>query len=188
MSASRRLAPPAPSPVADDSPAERLVGAAIPALALESTGGRVDLADLAAGLLVLFVYPHATGLPDSPVPGWDLIPGARGCTAQACAFRDHHERLRNLGAEVAGLSVQAVEQQRRFASRVGLQYRLISDPTRRLARAVDLPTFTAEGQAFYRRLTLVARRGEVVKIFSPVLAPEANAEEVAAWLETESKV
>jgi peroxiredoxin len=171
-----------PSSVADGRAAERLVGAAVPPLRLDTTTGPVDLADLALGLLVLFIYPHATGLPDSPVSGWDVIPGARGCTAQACAFRDHHDRLRGLGAEVAGLSVQTVDEQQAFASRVGLEYRLISDPTRRLAQVLGLPTFTADGKTFYSRLTLVGRRSRVVKVFSPVLAPVANAEEVAAWL------
>jgi peroxiredoxin len=173
-----------PSAVANDRAAERLVGAALPALTLESTAGRVDLAVLAADLLVLFVYPHATGLPDAPVPGWDLIPGARGCTAEACGFRDHHDRLRDLGAEVAGLSVQSVDEQRAFAARVGIHYPLISDPTRQLAAALGLPTFTAGSQTFYRRLTLIARGGRVVKVFCPVLEPERNAADVASWLES----
>lgn len=99
-------APDVPSTVGDDDrSADSLLGAALPALTLESTAGRVDLAELAADLLILFVYPHATGLPDAPVPGWDLIPGARGCTVQACGFRDQHDRLRELQAVLAGLSV-----------------------------------------------------------------------------------
>jgi peroxiredoxin len=167
---------------------ERLVGAAVPALTLNSTEGPVDLAELAADLLVLFVYPHATGLPDSPVPGWDLIPGARGCTAQACGFRDHHERLGRVGAEVAGLSVQTVEEQRAFASRLGIHYRLLSDPARQSARVLGLPTFTADDQIFYRRLTIIGRNGRIVRVFSPVLEPEANAKEVVAWLETQSDI
>lgn len=162
---------------------EGLVGTALPALALDSTAGPVDLAELGAELLVLYVYPHATGLPDAPVPDWDLIPGARGCTAQSCAFRDQHDRLTELGAELAGLSVQAVEEQREFAARVGLGYRLISDPARQLAAALGLPTFTAAGRTFYKRLTLVAREEHVVKVFYPVLEPERNAADVAAWLE-----
>lgn len=101
-----------PSAVADDRAAERLLGESLPALTLESTAGGVDLAELAADLLVLFVYPHATGLPDAPIPGWDLIPGARGCTAEACGFRDYHDGLRDLGATLAGLSVQTVVEQR----------------------------------------------------------------------------
>ena len=178
----------APSAVADGRVGERLVGAAVPALTLNSTEGPVDLAELAADLLVLFVYPHATGLPDSPVPGWDLIPGARGCTAQACGFRDHHERLGRVGAEVAGLSVQTVEEQRAFASRLGIHYRLLSDPTRQSARVLGLPTFTADDQIFYRRLTIIGRNGRIVRVFSPVLEPEANAKEVVAWLETQSDI
>jgi peroxiredoxin len=172
-----------PSAVPDSGTAERLIGAVVPSLMLESTQGPVDVATLAADLLIVFVFPHATGLPDAPVPGWDAIPGAQGCTAQACSFRDHHDRLRALGAEVAGLSVQTVEEQRSFAARVGLHYRLIADPGRHLASALDLPTFTAHGRTFYRRLTLIAKDRRVVKAFSPVPEPEANAREVATWLE-----
>jgi peroxiredoxin len=171
-----------PSAVPDDRAGQRVVGAAVPPLTLGSTVGREDLAELAAHLLVLFVYPHATGLPDAPVSDWDLIPGARGCTAEACGFRDHHDRLRDLGAAVAGLSVQTVDEQRAFAARVGIHYPLISDPALELEARLGLPTFTAGGRTFYRRLTLIAREGRIVKIFSPVLKPERNAADVAAWL------
>ena len=185
MNDDRSPAPPLPSALGDHRAAERLLGAALPAITLESTAGRVDLAALAADLLVLFVYPRATGLPDAPVSNWDLIPGARGCTVQACSFRDYHDRLHELGAELAGLSVQTVDEQRAFAVRVGLHYPLISDPTRQLASALNLPTFTASGKTFYRRLTLIARGRRIVKVFSPVLDPERNAADVHVWLESE---
>lgn len=175
--ARRRAAPPTDAAVGD-----RLLGAAVPALVLDSTAGRVDLARLAGELLVLFVYPHASGLPVAPVPGWESIPGARGCTAQACAFRDAHDRLATLGATVAGLSVQTVTEQRQFAARVGLRYRLLSDPERELAQALGLPTFSAGGRTFYRRLTLVADGGRVVKVFYPVGEPAGNAAQVLGWL------
>jgi putative methionine-R-sulfoxide reductase with GAF domain len=158
------------------------LGAALPALTFESTAGAVDLAELASDLLVLFVYPHATGLPQPPVPDWDSIPGARGCTAQSCAFRDEHDRLSDLGAALAGLSVQPVEEQREFAARVGLRYPLLSDPERRLGTALALPTFSSGGRTFYRRLTLIARQGRIVRVFYPVPEPERNAAEVVAWL------
>jgi len=165
-----------------------LTGAAIPRLTLESTAGWVDLAELARGLFVLFVYPHATGLPDAPVPGWDQIPGAPGCTGQACAFRDHHERLRDLGAALAGLSVQSSEEQRGFAARVGLHFPLISDPARELGATLGLPTFTASGHTFYRRLTLMARGERIIKVFYPIAQAERNAADVAAWLESEGRL
>jgi peroxiredoxin len=173
----------APSAIADRAIGERLLGAAVPALTLASTAGRVDLAAFASDLLVLFVYPHATGLPHVPVPGWELIPGARGCTAEACGFRDHHDRLRGLGATVAGLSTQSSEEQSAFAARMGLRYPLVSDPERGLATALGLPMFAAGGMAFYRRLTLVASAGHIAKVFSPIVEPERQASEVIAWLE-----
>jgi peroxiredoxin/putative methionine-R-sulfoxide reductase with GAF domain len=161
----------------------RLLGTTLPALTLQSTSGPVDLARLADDLLVLFVYPHATGLPEPPVPGWEEIPGALGCTAQSCAFRDHHATLRDLGAVLAGLSVQTPDEQREFAARVGLNYALLSDPERRLSKHLGLPTFEAGGRTFYKRLTLIARRRRIVKVFFPITEPERNAAEVVTWLE-----
>lgn len=174
---------PDPPPLENDGACNHLVGAAFPPLMLDSTAGLVDLADLAVELLVLFIYPHATGLPDAPTPDWHSIPGASGCTAQSCAFRDQHQRLGDLGATLAGLSVQTVDEQRAFAARVGVRYPLISDPTQRLGAALGLPTFTASGQKFYKRLALVAEDGRIVKVFYPVFEPESNAADVADWLE-----
>ena len=161
-----------------------LVGRELPAITLASTDGAVGLDELGRDLLVLFVYPHATGLPVAPVPGWDSIPGARGCTAQSCAFRDQRPRLGELGAELAGLSVQTLDEQREFAARVGLQYRLIADPELRLAAMLALPTFSAGNRPFYRRLALVAENGAIAKVFYPVAEPEQNAADVVAWLES----
>jgi peroxiredoxin len=167
----------------NDGVSGRLIGVVLPPLKLESTAGRVALDELGAVCLVLFVYPHATGLPDAPVPGWELIPGALGCTAQSCAFRDEHQALTSLGVRLAGLSVQTVDEQREFGARVRLRYPLISDPQRKLAAALGLPTFIAGGKTFYKRLTFIAAQGRVVKVFFPILAPERNAADVRAWLE-----
>jgi peroxiredoxin len=134
-------------------------------------------------LLVVFVYPHATGLGEPPVDGWDLIPGARGCTAQSCSFRDEHEHLTQLGAARAGLSVQTVQEQLQFAARVGLRYPLLSDPERKLAATLALPTFTAGGRTFYKRLTLICCERRVVKVLDPVVEPQRNAADIVAWLE-----
>ena len=177
------LPPGLPVPV-DDGAADHLPGQAVPALALPSTAGEpVDLAAAAAtGTLVLFCYPR-TGRPgEAPPPGWDEIPGARGCTPQACGFRDHHAELAGLGARLLGLSAQPPEEQLETAGRLGLPYPLLSDPDLALAEALRLPTFEAAGMRLYRRLTLVAREGRVAHVFYPVFPPDRNAAEVAAWL------
>lgn len=167
----------------DDGGADHLPGAAMPALGLPATsGGEIRLDEAAAGLLVLYVYPR-TGRPGEPLPpGWDDIPGARGCTPQSCAFRDLHGELADHGAAVAGLSAQSAADQLEFAQRVGLPYPLLADEGLALARELGLPTFATAGMTLYRRITLVARAGAIVKAFYPVFPPDRNAAEVLAWL------
>jgi peroxiredoxin len=170
-----------PVPV-DDGACDHLLGMAVPALTLESSIGPVDLAAFGAERAVLYVYPR-TGRPDRPVPAdWDSIPGARGCTPQSCGFRDHAGELRALGASVAGLSVQMLEEQVELSERLGLLYPVISDPELALREALSLPTFEFEGQTLYKRVTLVFEAGRVAKVFYPVFPPDKNAEEVLAWL------
>ncbi|MGH3034943.1 MAG: peroxiredoxin [Gaiellaceae bacterium] len=173
-----------PVPV-DDGAADHLPGARLPPLTFESTaGGPLELRELAAGILVLYVYPRTgrTGI-DSPA-GWDEIPGARGCTPQSCAFRDHQAEFGALGARVAGLSSQTSEYQREAAERLRLPFPLLADPELLLVAALGLPTFTVEGMRLYRRLTIVARAELIAKVFYPVFPPDRNAEEVLAWLGT----
>ena len=170
-----------PVPV-DDGACAHLLGTAAPALEFESSVGPVDLAEFAAERAVLYVYPR-TGRPDRPVPdGWDAIPGARGCTPQSCGFRDHAEELRKLGARVAGLSTQTLEEQVELSERLGILYPVIADPALRLGDSLGLPTFEFEGATLYKRVTLVFEAGRISRVFYPVFPPDRNAEEVVAWL------
>jgi peroxiredoxin len=172
-----------PVPV-DDGAADHLPGAAVPRVRLVSSlGGEVDLAELASGLVVAYVYPR-TGVPGQRLPeGWDSIPGARGCTPQSCAFRDHVDELAAAGAGVVGISAQPPAEQRGFAQREHIPYPLLSDAGLALAEALALPTFVAGGMRLYRRLTFVAEHGRIVKVFYPVFPPDRNAAEVLEWLQ-----
>lgn len=177
------LPPDLPVP-GDDGGADHLPGLTLPSLALPSTqGGSIDLAALARGRLVAYLYPR-TGTPGQPSPaGWDDIPGARGCTPQSCAYRDSLAEFERLGAGLVGISTQSNDEQREFAAREHIPFPLLSDPGLELAEALGLPTFEAGGMTLYRRLTLVAESGEIGKAFYPVFPPDRDAAEVLAWLE-----
>ena len=167
----------------DDGAADHLLGAMLPQLTLESTHGAVSLRALSMGLLVLYVYPRA-GRPGVPsLPGWDDIPGARGCTPQSLGFREAYDAFRALGAEVAGLSAQSLDDQVEFAERNAIPYPILADPELRLAAAVRLPTFEVDGVRLYKRLALVVEACAIAKAFYPVFPPDENASEVLAWLE-----
>ena len=116
----------------DDGAAAHLTGLEVPALTLDSSAGPVDLAELGAGRAVLYVYPR-TGHHDRVISDeWNAIPGARGCTPQSCGFRDHVADLARHGARVAGLSVQALDEQQELADRLHIAYPVIADPEHRL--------------------------------------------------------
>jgi peroxiredoxin len=167
----------------DDGACAHLVGQMLPQLTLESSQGPVSLRTLSLDRLVLYVYPR-TGHPDTPVgPEWDAIPGARGCTPQSCAFRDHAAELAELGAEVAGLSAQPLEEQIEFAERNHIPYPVISDPELKLGAALRLPTFEFDGMTLYKRVTLVVEACAVANVFYPVFPPDENAADVVAWLQ-----
>jgi peroxiredoxin len=168
----------------DDDAAAHLVGMRVPRLELPTTDQRaLDLAEAAQQLLVVYVYPR-TGRPGEPLPtGWDEIPGARGCTPQACSFRDLHAEIAAEGAQVLGLSAQPVAEQREVVKRLGLPYALASDPLLTVAEALSLPTFEVDGMRLYKRLTLIASDGEIAKVFYPVFPPNRNAADVLEWLQ-----
>ena len=167
----------------DDGACRHLPGMRVPALALPSTAGRtVDLSKL-PGRTVVYCYPR-TGRPDQEVPpGWNAIPGARGCTPQSCAFRDHFAELKRAGAAyVFGLSTQDTGYQREAATRLHLPFELLSDANLELTGALKLPTFEVAGMTLTKRLTLILRDGAVEHVFYPIFPPDRNAGDVVAWL------
>ena len=167
----------------DDGGARHLTGMRVPDIALAATDGtRVNLAKL-AGRSVVYIYPR-TGVPGVPLPeGWDMIPGARGCTPQSCGFRDHFAELRSLGvANVFGLSTQDTAYQKEAASRLHLPFALLSDQKLEFTRALDLPTFMAAGMQLIKRMVLIVDSGTIGKVFYPVFPPDKSADDVVAWL------
>jgi predicted ATPase/peroxiredoxin len=170
-----------PVPV-DDGACDHLVGLPVPAVVLDSTHGPLDLADLAADRLVLYVQPGTTGPGHPTLPGLSEIPGGLGCTPQALAFRDHAAEFGALRTRVAGLSVLTPESLAVFSEANRIPFPVIADPDRRLEASLQLPTFQVAGITLYRRVTVIAERGTIVKVFHPVFPPERNADEVIAWV------
>jgi peroxiredoxin len=168
----------------DDGAAKHLPGMKLPDLALPATtGAAVNLAKL-TGRTVVYIYPR-TGVPGvDTLPGWDQIPGARGCTPQSCSFRDHFGELKRLGvAQLYGLSTQDTAYQQEAASRLHLPFAILSDEKLAFTRALNLPTFTTAGMTLLKRMALVIDDGKITKTFYPVFPPDKNAEEVIAWLQ-----
>jgi peroxiredoxin len=172
-----------PAPI-DDGAARHLPGRHMPPIELGATDDTVIRLDrVATGRWVLFIYP-LTGRPGVDMPkGWDEIPGARGCSQEVCGFRDNLAGLQAEGIEqVLALSTDGTRYQQDLARRFHLPYRLLSDPSRLLAQALELPTFDAAGMTLYKRLTMIVRGTTIEHVFYPIFPPDAHAAEVAEWL------
>ena len=188
-----QLPPDLPAP-ADDGACDHLPGSRVPSVRLASTGGGVvDLAETAQRPAVFFFYPR-TGEPGKAAgPGWDAIPGARGCTPQSCGFRDLHREFTKLGVSVFGVSTQETDYQREFVTRNHVPFELLSDRDLLLTRALRLPTFEypVEGggpTTLIKRMAWFVERGSIERIWYPVFPPDRNAETVLAWLRERGRV
>ena len=176
-----------PAPV-DDGAANHLVGLQLPSLSLPATDGSVvDLSSL-PGRTIVYVYPR-TGQTGVPVPeSWDMIPGARGCTPQSCAFRDHFAELRRLGMDhLFGLSTQDSDYQQEVVERLHLPFPILSDHTHAFGNAIGLPSFEFNGMTLWKRITMAIRDGRVEHVFYPIFPPDRNATDVIAWLQLQNR-
>jgi len=170
----------------DDGRAAHLPGRTIPPLYLPSTDGTtVKLEEVTKGRWLIFVYP-TTGVPGEDMPmGWDEIPGARGCTAEACGFRDNFADLLKAGLDaIYGLSGQTSRYQHELVERLRLPYPMLSDPSFSVGRSLGLPTFEAGGLTFYKRLTMVIRHNTIEHVFYPIFPPNEHARNVRDWIRT----
>ena len=174
-----------PAPV-DDGGADHLTGITIPPVSLRATNDTSVVLSELPGRVVVFAYPR-TGEPGkiALVDDWDMIPGARGCTPQTCAFRDLFAELKAAGAShVFGLSTQTNDYQTEMAGRLHLPFPVLSDQELKLANALNLPTMEAGGETLLKRMALIVDEAVITHVFYPVFPPDRNAGDVLGWLTT----
>lgn len=160
-----------------------LADSSLPPTRLSSTAGRsLSLQEIAKSPAVIYVYPRTSSPFEASPDDWDLIPGAKGCTAESCAFRDSRSELRASGYDIFGISAQTTEYQREASRRLHLNFELLADPELQLAAELGLPTFKAGPLTLYRRITLLVRDGQVQKVFYPIAVPEHHPDEVLRWI------
>ena len=169
----------------DDGACNHLKDSTFPSVTLPSTAGNSVDPSILSGLSILFCYPR-TGAPNETVPAeWNEIPGARGCTPQACSFRDASKEFLELGvSHVFGVSTQDTPYQQELKQRIHLPYQLLSDEKLELIKALKLPIFDFNGMTLIKRLTLAVEDGKIVSVWYPVFPPNKSAATVLQWLKS----
>ncbi|WPH05049.1 Hypothetical protein R9X50_00794800 [Acrodontium crateriforme] len=176
-----------PVPV-DDGACDHLTGMSFPCISMPSTEGAgktVDPSSL-AGLTIIFCYPRTAAQGEVVGDDWNAIPGARGCTPQACSFRDLAKELEELGVDrVFGVSTQSTPYQQELKERTHLPYQLLSDEEHIMINALKLPTFSYNGTILIKRMSLAIRDGKIVKVWYPVFPSDRSASDAVEWLKTQ---
>ena len=166
-----------------DGACDHLLNISIPNISLPTQDGnllKLDRKDTFR--LVIYCYPM-TGHPDRPLPeGWNITPGARGCTQQTCSFRDHYDQLIIQNALPIGLSTQSVEDLKEMSLRLHVPYDVVSDQQLLFASALNLPTFSIGDKKFIKRLTLMVEKSIIKHVFYPIFPPDIHIKEVLDWL------
>jgi peroxiredoxin Q/BCP len=143
------------------------VGDKAPEFALRSQDGRVvKLSDiLSRGNAVVYFYPKDN---------------TSGCTAEAGAFRDSYPKFAELGAEVVGISSDAVESHKGFAEDCRLPFRILSDTDGEVRKSFGVPSSMGiiPGRVTY----VIDKDGIVRHIFSSQLRATRHVEEALRGL------
>ena len=144
------------------------VGDQAPNISLDDQDGNAcNIGDRAGTALVLFFYPKD----DTP-----------GCTAEACGFRDSYADLKNLGAEVWGVSGDDIVSHRRFAERHQLPFPLLSDTNQQLRRAFGVPKTL--GLLPSRVTYVIDGNGSICHVFNNLLDGPAHVREAMQVLQS----
>ncbi len=105
---------------------------------------------------------------------------SRGCTKEACKFRDSYDIFTDLNAEVLGVSSQSVESHKSFASHHGLPFILLSDPKNVVRKLYDVPATL--GIIPGRVTFIIDKKGIVRHVFSSQFQPEKHIAEAVEVL------
>ncbi len=145
------------------------VGSAAPEFSLKKgDGGIVSLDDFRGRKnIVVYFYPK------------DFT---RGCTAEACGFRDSYEEFQKLGAEVIGISSDNQESHQAFAKEHRLPFILLSDPDGSVRKAYGVKK--SLGLIPGRVSFVVDKQGTVRHVFVSQMRATAHVDEALAVLKS----
>lgn len=90
----------------------------------------------------------------------------KGCTIEACGFRDSLQPIRALWTEVVGVSVDTVESHKNFAKKNALNFPLVSDADKAISKIYGV--LSEDGSHAERVTFIINKEGQIVKVFPKV--------------------
>lgn len=105
------------------------------------------------------------------------------CTKETCGFRDMYDELASSDTEVIGVSVDDDASHARFATKYGVQFPLVADPDKTLARRYEATSLVRDLLGGSKRVTYVIdKNGVIVAVFESQLRASQHVDGVKAAL------
>ena len=166
----------------DDGACNHLLGEKISAIILPDTKGNFqDISKISPGYLILYFFPMM-GIPGKKLPKkWNDIPGARGCTPQNIAISQIKNDLMKYNAIPVGVSTQSLNELTGLSQSRKFSQLLVSDSNLEFQKKLKIPTFNFNEKIMYKRLTLIVKKSEIVKVFYPVFPPDKHVSVILDW-------
>ena len=132
----------------------------------DDQGNNVSLSDYAGRKFVFYFYPKD----DTP-----------GCTTEACEFRDEFAEFRTRGIAIVGISADSPESHTKFKTKYNLNFALLSDPDKKVAKAYGVwkekSMYGKKYMGIERTTFIIDGDGIIVQIF-PRVKVSGHADEV----------
>lgn len=137
-----------------------------PLFSLPDQNGNVhNLSDYNGKWVVLYFYPKD----DTP-----------GCTKEACSFRDNYSEFLKYGVQILGISKDSTKSHEKFATKLSLNFPLLSDPTLEIIKAYGSwgkkKFMGREFDGILRNTYLINPDGHIAKTYEGVKPDEHVAE------------
>lgn len=130
----------------------------------------VSLSDFKGKKVILYFYPKDN---------------TKGCTTQACTFRDAYSEFEALGAVVIGVSKDSTRSHTNFASKYELPFLLLSDPKTEVIQAYDVwkekKMYGKTYMGIVRTTYIIDEAGMIEKVYEKV-KPAENADQILEHL------
>lgn len=130
----------------------------------------VSLSDFKGRKVILYFYPKDN---------------TKGCTTQACSFRDVYSEFEALGAVVIGISKDSTRSHTNFAAKYELPFLLLSDPETTVIQAYDVwkekKMYGKTYMGIVRTTYIIDENGVIEKVYEKV-KPAENAEQILDYL------
>lgn len=134
----------------------------------------VSLSDFKGKKVILYFYPKDN---------------TKGCTTQACTFRDAYSEFEALGAVVIGVSKDSTRSHTNFASKYELPFLLLSDPKTEVIQAYDVwkekKMYGKTYMGIVRTTYIIDEAGMIEKVYEKV-KPAENADQILEHLKGEA--